>query len=84
MPGARGVTVAPAGPFAGRSANLAQLWWEQSGLPASTRGGCAHVLHSPYLAAPWSRPARVVITVHDLIPWVLPALPRRARGCAPT
>jgi hypothetical protein len=25
----RGVLVAPAGPFAGRNANLAQLWWEQ-------------------------------------------------------
>src|SRR3954447_1965884 len=42
--------VAPAGPFAGRSANLAKLWWEQIGLPEVARRVRADVLHSPYLA----------------------------------
>ncbi|HMA35660.1 MAG TPA: glycosyltransferase family 1 protein, partial [Chloroflexia bacterium] len=41
---ARVLTVAP-GPFAGRSANLAQLWWEQIGLPAAARRVRARVLH---------------------------------------
>ncbi len=69
----RGVLVAPAGPFAGRNANLAQLWWEQIGLPAAARRVRADVLHSPYLAAPLVAPCPVVVTAHDLIPWVLPA-----------
>lgn len=70
--------VAPAGPFAGRSANLAKLWWEQIGLPVAARRVRAGVLHSPYLAAPLGAPCSVVVTAHDLIPWVLPAYRRSA------
>src|SRR5215212_7320879 len=44
-PGQRAV-VTPGGPFAGRSANLAKLWWEQIGLPWAARRVRAHVLHS--------------------------------------
>jgi glycosyltransferase involved in cell wall biosynthesis len=67
------VVTCPAGPFDGRSANLAKLWWEQVGLPRAARRVGAHVLHSPYLAAPLFAPCPVVVTAHDLIPWALPA-----------
>jgi glycosyltransferase involved in cell wall biosynthesis len=71
-PNTRIHTVSP-GPFAGRAANLAQLWWEQIGLPGAARAVGADVLHCPYLAAPWRSPVPLIVTAHDLIPWVLPA-----------
>src|SRR5690349_17350899 len=50
-----------------------QVWWEQIGLPDLAGNLRADLLHSPYLAAPLFRPAgKLVVTVHDLIPWVLP------------
>ncbi|MEX1019543.1 MAG: glycosyltransferase family 1 protein [Litorilinea sp.] len=56
---------------------LAKLWWEQITVPRSARKargqGHAHVLWVPYWAAPLVQPCPTVVTVHDLIPLLLPA-----------
>jgi glycosyltransferase involved in cell wall biosynthesis len=52
--------------------NLAKLWFEQVSVPAAARRLGADVLWSPYWAAPWWQPLPVVVTVHDLIPLLLP------------
>lgn len=58
-------------PIGGRAR---KLWWEQIGLP---RAVCACVppldlVHIPYFAAPVIKSARYVVTIHDLIPIVVP------------
>lgn len=58
----------PPGPAA-----LRKLWWEQAGVPAAARACAADVLWVPYWAAPWWQPLPVCVTVHDLIPRLLPA-----------
>ena len=75
---ARLLTVGP-WPAGGRGGQVAKLWWEQIGLPAAARQVGADVLHCPYLAAPLGAFCPVVVTVHDLIPWALPAY-RRGRA----
>ena len=60
--------------------NAVKLWWEQTGLPGLA--GAAHkhgqgydVIHWPYFAASLKQPpapAATIITIHDLIPLVLP------------
>jgi glycosyltransferase involved in cell wall biosynthesis len=52
--------------------NLAKLWWEQVTVPRLARQLRAHVLWVPYWAAPLWQPLPVVVTVHDLIPALLP------------
>jgi glycosyltransferase involved in cell wall biosynthesis len=54
-------------------ANLAKLWWEQVTIPRAARRLGADVLWVPYWAAPWWQPVSTVVTVHDLIPLLLPA-----------
>lgn len=53
--------------------NLAKLWWEQVSVPRLARRLRANVLWVPYWAAPLWQPLPVVVTVHDLIPALLPA-----------
>ena len=53
--------------------NLAKLWFEQVSVPQAARRLAADVLWVPYLAAPWWQPIPTVVTVHDLIPLLLPA-----------
>jgi glycosyltransferase involved in cell wall biosynthesis len=53
--------------------NLAKLWFEQVSVPAAARRLGADVLWVPYWAAPWWQPLPTVVTVHDLIPLLLPA-----------
>ena len=53
--------------------NLAKLWFEQVSVPAAARRLGADVLWVPYWAAPWWQPIPTVVTVHDLIPLLLPA-----------
>lgn len=59
---------------AGRAATghgLGKLVFEQWRFPRSTsRDDVAHV---PYWAPPWRAPAPVVVTIHDLVPLLLPA-----------
>jgi len=52
---------------------LRKVWWEQVSVPAAARRLAADVLWVPYWAAPWWQPVPVCVTVHDLIPRLLPA-----------
>ncbi|HHY53893.1 MAG TPA: glycosyltransferase family 4 protein [Chloroflexi bacterium] len=53
--------------------NLAKLWWEQVAAPRAARRARADLYWVPYWAGPFWTPLPVVITVHDLIPLLLPA-----------
>lgn len=53
--------------------NLAKLWWEQVTMPLAARRLQADTLWVPYWAAPFWQPIPTVVTVHDLIPALLPA-----------
>ncbi|RME55558.1 MAG: glycosyltransferase family 1 protein, partial [Caldilineae bacterium] len=52
---------------------LAKLFWEQVTVPWMARRLDADVLFAPYWAAPFWQPVPTVVTVHDLIPLLLPA-----------
>lgn len=52
---------------------LAKLYWEQVTVPLWTRRIGADLLLVPYWAAPLWQPAPTAVTVHDLIPLLLPA-----------
>ncbi|MFZ1757114.1 MAG: glycosyltransferase family 1 protein, partial [Caldilineaceae bacterium] len=51
---------------------LAKLYWEQIAVPTAARRLGADVLFVPYWAAPLWQPIPTVVTVHDLIPLLLP------------
>ncbi len=59
----------PPGPLS----NVGKLWWEQQAWPRAARRAGADVLHSPYFAIPVRRRLPTVVTIHDLIPAILPA-----------
>lgn len=59
--------------------NLAKLSFEQISFPAACRRLNADVAFVPYWGSPWRRPCPVAVTIHDLIPLLLPAY----RGGAP-
>ncbi|MDX9953491.1 MAG: glycosyltransferase family 1 protein [Anaerolineae bacterium] len=66
-PGVSAVALpAPSGP-------LGKVLWEQFVLPRALRHQGAELLHVPYWGSPWRAAAPVVVTVHDLIPLLLPA-----------
>ncbi len=52
---------------------LGKVWWEQVALPRAARRCGATVLHVPYWAGPWRAALPVIVTIHDLIPLLLPA-----------
>ncbi len=60
------------GPLHGRSGNLDKLLWEQSVVPRLAAREGVHLLHVPYLGAPFRKTTPTVVTAHDLIPWVVP------------
>jgi len=51
---------------------LAKLYWEQITVPATARRLGVDLLFVPYWAAPLWQPVPTVVTVHDLIPLLLP------------
>ncbi len=51
----------------------AKLWFEQVALPRAARRLRLDLLHVPYLAPPLLSPLPTIVTVHDLIPLLLPA-----------
>lgn len=51
---------------------LAKLYWEQVVVPSAARRLGTDVLFVPYWAAPLWQPVPTVVTVHDLIPLLLP------------
>lgn len=53
--------------------NLAKLWWEQIAAPRAARKIGASLYFVPYWAAPFWQPQPTVVTIHDLIPLLLPA-----------
>jgi glycosyltransferase involved in cell wall biosynthesis len=59
-------------PFDQRNPNLAKLWYEQIALPQVSRRDGIQVLHIPYMGAPLVHSIPVIVTVHDLIPMLLP------------
>lgn len=55
------------------SGHLAKLRFEQQDVPAAAGELGADLLHVPYWAAPLRSPIPVVVTIHDIIPLLLPA-----------
>lgn len=51
-----------------------KLWWEQTGLPRAVRDSDPPVglVHIPYFSAPAIKTVPYVVTIHDLIPIVVP------------
>lgn len=52
--------------------SVMKLWWEQVRVPQAARAYDADVIWVPYWAAPYWQPRPTVVTVHDLIPLLLP------------
>ena len=50
-----------------------KVWWEQAGLPAAARRAGVDLVHLPHFAAPALQRVPYVVTIHDVIPLVLPA-----------
>jgi glycosyltransferase involved in cell wall biosynthesis len=59
-------------PLRGRG-HAAKVRFEQRAVPRAAGRVGADLLHVPYWAAPLQSPAPVVVTIHDLIPLLLPA-----------
>ena len=65
------VVIAP--PVARRlGENPAKLWFEQVTFPRICRHLHADIAFTPYWGSSWRRPCRTAVTVHDIIPLVLP------------
>ena len=60
-------------PFDRVNENLAKVWFEQVAFPRACRQTKADVAFVPYWGSPGWQPCRTAVTVHDLIPLVLPA-----------
>ncbi len=59
--------------------NLRKVWWEQVQVPRLARDHEADLLHVPYWAPPARSPLPFVVTIHDIIPLILPAYRGDAR-----
>jgi len=55
------------------SENLAKLWFEQVIFPRVCQQDGVDVAHVPYFAPPLRPTTPIVVTIHDLIPLILPA-----------
>ena len=53
-------------------ANLAKVWFEQLSFPRACREDGVDLAHVPYFAPPLRPPVPTLVTIHDLIPLVLP------------
>lgn len=60
-------------PFGKGHPRLRKLFFEQVAFPRACRALGADVAHVPYWGSPLFSPCPVVVTIHDLIPLVLPA-----------
>lgn len=52
--------------------DLGKVWFEQYAFPRACRECAADLAHIPYWAPPLSSPAPFVVTVHDIMPVLLP------------
>jgi glycosyltransferase involved in cell wall biosynthesis len=59
-------------PFDNLNRNIAKLWFEQVAFPRACWRLGADVAFVPYWGSPWWAPCPVVVTIHDLIPLLLP------------
>jgi len=64
--------VVPASPWRKLGENPEKLWFEQVTFPRAARAVGAALAHVPYFASPRFPAQPTVVTVHDLIPLVLP------------
>ena len=55
------------------SEHLTKLWFEQITFPRACQRLDAEIAFVPYWGSPWRRPCPTAVTVHDLIPLLLPA-----------
>ncbi len=55
------------------SGNLAKLWFEQVSFPLACHREGIDLAHVPYFASPLFPTVPTVVTIHDLIPLILPA-----------
>jgi glycosyltransferase involved in cell wall biosynthesis len=62
--------VAP--PFVNPTSNLAKVWFEQITFPRACRRLGVNLAHVPYFGSSLSPTVPTVVTIHDLIPMVLP------------
>lgn len=53
-------------------ARFGKMWWEQVALRQACAQEGVDLLHSPYFASPLSPNVPTVVTVHDVIPLILP------------
>jgi glycosyltransferase involved in cell wall biosynthesis len=67
-------------PFDGQSRHLAKLWFEQIAFPRACRRWGADLIHVPYWASPLFSSIPTIVTIHDLIPVLLPAYQGGALG----
>ena len=70
IPSNLATVISPSPPLPRR---LAKLYWEQVTVPRRARSLGADLLLIPYWAAPLWQPAPTVVTIHDLIPLLLPS-----------
>lgn len=66
-------TVTRPPPLANQARNLAKVWFEQITFPRLCRQIGAEVAHVPYFGSPLWPSIPTVVTIHDLIPLVVPA-----------
>lgn len=59
-------------PFANQDGNLAKVWFEQITFPRAGKRLGADVAHVPYFGSPLAPATPTVVTIHDLIPMILP------------
>jgi len=52
--------------------NLAKVWFEQVAFPCAVRRCGAQLALVPYWGSPWWSPCPCLVTVHDIIPLLLP------------
>jgi glycosyltransferase involved in cell wall biosynthesis len=59
-------------PFPNQAGNLAKVWFEQITFPRACQKLGAEVAHVPYFGSALAPGVPTVVTIHDLIPMVLP------------
>jgi glycosyltransferase involved in cell wall biosynthesis len=55
-----------------RSERMRKVWWEQIGIGRAARQAGVALVHIPYFAAPLRQAIPHVVTVHDVIPLLMP------------
>jgi len=72
LPNEPGAIVGPPPRFL-KSERGRKVWWEQIGIGRAARQTGVEVVHIPYFAAPLRQAIPHVVTVHDVIPLLMPA-----------